>query len=390
MLVKYNFPLIKNVSDVAPAIAGADEFDIFCRDDVLVANYVVRFADTFPEVRTTNDAIRRECRGMLFDPENGDIIRRPFHKFFNVNEINETQEQYIDTNDDHVIIEKLDGSMFSPFRINDNVYWGTKMGITEVSDSARRFVNEHQKYNLFSQELLGEYTPIFEWCSRSLRIVIDHPDDKLVLTGIRHLYTGEYMQYNEMCRVAAQHDIPVVGIYDSVTDLHKFITYAKGLDQTEGFVMRFNDGHMLKFKCQWYLNIHRLKDMINNERKVVNLILTNKLDDVKAFLDSNQVADLEKYEYDFGDTLVKESHFMKNTIDDIRNTYEDRKDFSLNGNPDQYGSIQKSQIYQFFDSGVNFDTYISKIKSILLRDMSNNTFRNIKHELFSNIEFHVR
>lgn len=388
--MKYDFPIINNVNDVYPAIEDSEEFNVYHRGDFLVANYAVRFADTFPPINSVNDAIRRECRGMIFDAENGDLIRRPYHKFFNINEVAETQDHLIDVSEPHVIMEKMDGSMFSPFWLGDDIAWGTKMGITDVSDNARKFVDENEEYNSFAGELIDEYTPIFEWCSRSLRIVIDHPEDRLVLTAVRNIRTGEYMTYDEMCRVAKRYRIPVVPVYDSVTDLRKFIDYSKGLDQTEGFVMRFEDGHMLKFKCEWYVDIHKMKDMVSNERKVVRLILTDALDDVKAFLDHGQVEDLERYERDFGQALIDECHATVDLIGEIREKYEDRKDFAVNGNMEQYPALRRSMIFKSFDTPLTFDKYYATIKEMLLSDMTNRRFREIKDSLFPRVKFHIR
>lgn len=35
-------------------------------------------------------AVRRECRGLLLHPVTGQVLARRFHKFFNVNELEET------------------------------------------------------------------------------------------------------------------------------------------------------------------------------------------------------------------------------------------------------------------------------------------------------------
>ena len=120
MTFGYKFPHITNISNVLPAIDGRDEFVVADKGSYTVINYNVMMADTFPPViQELLDAgheqddyarIRRECRGIIFDSNTGDIIRRPFHKFFNVNEREETQDHVIDLSRPHAILEKLDGS----------------------------------------------------------------------------------------------------------------------------------------------------------------------------------------------------------------------------------------------------------------------------------------
>ena len=195
--MNYAFPIIEHLDDVRPAIAGRDEFIIAERDWGYVVNYMVAMADTFPEVKTSggsakmreeanrHKAIRRECRGLLFDKD-GKIMARRLHKFFNINERDETQFSEIDWNQPHVILEKLDGSMVTPVVTDSGIRWGTKMGITDVSMGAEEFVARNPHYAKFAADMIKQgLTPIFEWCSRKQRIVVDYPEDRLVLIAIR-------------------------------------------------------------------------------------------------------------------------------------------------------------------------------------------------------------
>jgi len=86
----YTFPTITHINDVLPAIQGRDEFIIARKDGYQVVNYAVAFEDTFPPVMTGGDptiqtlddvydevaAVRRECRGLIFDDEGNLISRR--------------------------------------------------------------------------------------------------------------------------------------------------------------------------------------------------------------------------------------------------------------------------------------------------------------------------
>jgi RNA ligase len=201
--MNYQFPIIETIDDILPAIKGRDEFIIADRDDHLIANYLVNFADTFPNPAEVNDpvvarnyAIRRECRGITFDKKSGKIIRRVYHKFFNLNERPETSQNNVDFSQDHVVMTKLDGSMIAPFYSEGQLRFGTKMGITEVAGPAEKFAYASRNYIDFSRNLIADgYTPIFEWTSRKQKIVIDYPEDNLVLTAVRHMITGEYVPY---------------------------------------------------------------------------------------------------------------------------------------------------------------------------------------------------
>ena len=212
--MRYQFPHIKHINDVLPAIQDSPEFIVAEREHFTVVNYVVAHPETFPEVATvalTNGdathfgifeseeahkaAIRRELRGIIF-AKDGSILARRLHKFFNVNERDETQQHLIDLSQPHVILEKLDGSMITPIPIKDHLRWGTKMGITDVSMGAETFVATHPEYTEFAKWCKeNNYTPIFEWVSRKQRIVVDYPEDNLILIAVRNNTTGEYLPY---------------------------------------------------------------------------------------------------------------------------------------------------------------------------------------------------
>lgn len=190
----YQFPVIRHISDVLPHIEGREEFVVAERDFGTVINYVVATANTF-DMNGPDDlggAIRRECRGLKFFP-NGEIGARPFHKFFNVGEREETQPHEIVMSQSHTIMEKLDGSMIHPMMVNGYIRWMTKMGITEVSMQAEEFIVKNTKYKNFSAWCINEgLTPIFEWTSPFNQIVLPYEKENLTLLAVRDNITGEY------------------------------------------------------------------------------------------------------------------------------------------------------------------------------------------------------
>ena len=141
----YTFPVINCLNDVRAAIEPYDEFRIMEKDWYTVVNYVVSKEDTFlPLAHAPGEDysawLRRECRGLIFD-EYGNLISRPYHKFFNVGEKAETQSNKIDLTQPHVILEKLDGSMIRPIPTPDGSFrLATQAGITDVAMNAVVFI----------------------------------------------------------------------------------------------------------------------------------------------------------------------------------------------------------------------------------------------------------
>jgi RNA ligase len=327
--MNYEFPIINNISDVLPAIEGRDEFVVAVKEGYTVINYNVMMADTF------DCNIRRELRGIIFDTATGEIIRRPFHKFFNVNEREETQDHVVDLSRPHAILEKLDGSMIAPFIVNGEMIWGTKMGATEVAEPVEQFVKNNPDYITFANGLLqAGFTPIFEWCSRKQRIVLDYKEDQLVLTAIRDIKTGGYAQYDRLVSLAKSFGVPVIRQWDITMQMDNktmssFVSYVRDLDNLEGFVVRFDDGHMLKLKCDWYVQIHKAKEKILQDRNIVELILDNNLDDVKAHLPQEDRDRLTRFEAYFNLAVTDVVYMLANDLDWIREENIDRKTFAL-------------------------------------------------------------
>lgn len=189
-----SFPYIETIADVLPFIEGRKEFTLSEKNGYIAIDYQIVQPDTFFTGCNLTDSIRRECRGIIFDKD-GYIIRRPFHKFFNLNENEETQLHKLNFDEPHIIEEKIDGSMIGFFICENKPIWGTKLGHTPISPQIEKFVKESPiRYKEFATELFyAGYTTIFEWCSRQQQIVLDYPADKLVLLAIRHIKSGEYL-----------------------------------------------------------------------------------------------------------------------------------------------------------------------------------------------------
>jgi len=350
--VNYQFPYITHLDQVRAAIAGSSEFVVAERDWGYVVNYLVNMKDTFPPVETVNDAIRRECRGLIFDRE-GNLISRPYHKFFNVLEKDETQLHKIDLGQPHVILEKMDGSMIRPLPIGDGYRLATKMGITDVAMQAEVWLADHANYDDFIRlHLERGQTVIFEWCSRQQRIVVDYPKDRLVLTAIRDINTGAYKSLDQMRTYAEAYGVDVVREYQgTVANMEALLAETQDLTGQEGWIIRFDDGHMLKLKGAEYVLQHRAKDSIMRENGVIEMLLADKLDDVKAVLDDDTRHQLERFETDFWKGVADTVNIWQAVNQSVRSTHgTDRKAFALADGTQVMDGNLKSAVFRAWDT----------------------------------------
>lgn len=366
------FPYIQTLADVLPAVEGRDEILVADRGTHTVVNYLVVFDDTFPPLKVAGGSakqraerelhynIRRECRGMIFDRD-GKIIRRPLHKFFNVNEREETLARNIDLSQPHIILEKLDGSSISPMRIDGEIKYGTRMGPTEIGDQAAKHAALNPGYDHLFQwcELFG-LTPIYEWCSRSQRIVIDHPEDRLVLLAARHLYSGDYLEYHHLARMCKTYGIPVVqplgightGSTDALVDMIRALPMDK---YGEGVVI-WLDGEAYKLKSDEYCLIHKAKERITEERHVVMDIINGDIDDVMATVLEDDRKNIERFRAKFWEGVGEYYAKLFIKIQQRHKQFPDRKKYALSDEQKSDTKFETRSVFWFYDTPVLLPT----------------------------------
>jgi RNA ligase len=399
--MNYDFPQIRHIDDVLPYIKDAPEFIVAEKDGYKVINYVVAGHDTFPSmIEDDSDAwesigwfnlgyaIRRECRGLIFDME-GNLVRRAFHKFFNVNERDETQLERIDWSSHHVILEKLDGSMVTPFYVDGHLRWGTKMGITDTSMEAEAFVASRPDYTeLAAHYLQSGFTPVFEWCSNKNRIVLDYPEDRLVLTAMRDTVSGVYMLQDALERIGERYGIPVVKTWshEQIQKMGTLIDIIRASEGIEGVVVRFDDGHMVKIKADWYVRIHKVKSLLGQERDVVSLILNNELDDMLPLLPQEDRLRVSEFDERLYDAIKSAARSIKILVESNRMEM-DRKTFALE-HASKFDSLWRGLIFQFWDKEVNEHlTYEAIVAMITKHCGSNASYAKIKEAFLKEVDY---
>lgn len=115
MTLHYPFPCIHWWHTVAKHFEGNENFVVADKGDYFVVNYVRMGKDTHPPVEEgelgdyARAAVLREGRGLIFCSKTGELLSRPFHKFFNLGEREDVMD--IDLSKPHAIMEKLDGCL---------------------------------------------------------------------------------------------------------------------------------------------------------------------------------------------------------------------------------------------------------------------------------------
>lgn len=369
---EYQFPIIYHIDEVLEAIRDKEEFRVIDRDDHLIVDYVFTQPTTFPPVKYPSPKmvggpgkwvidreamLLRECRGIGFDKSTGVIIRRPPHKFFNLNEREETRR--VNWGSPHRFLEKMDGSCISVYKtLNSRMIWGTPAGETVFTPMVEEFVKANPQYQAVAELLVDSgWTPAFEFCSRKNRVVLDHPVDRLVLHSVRNIVMGDYLPYDQM-KAFEEYGIEVVKAHELNT-IDDAVKYIDGREDTEGLIVRFDSGHMIKMKTEWYCALHSVTTGIRFEKDALSLIMSGTLDDAKPFLPQDMADKLDDYARQVHEGLMQSARYVAECIQDVYWLFgEDKK---------RYAEAFRDDPFFAFIMGV-FDDIAGKHRTGMLRD----------------------
>lgn len=230
------------------------------------------------------------CRGLVLNGE-GEIVARPFAKFFNYGELNHDQLP----NEPFEVFEKLDGSLGILYWIDDRPYIASRGSfISDQAIVATQIL--HEKYEHLFDKLDKKITYLFEIIFPENRIVVNYNNRRdVVLIGLRNTETGQ--------------DLPLVDLgftlpkryinFESITQLQ-----AEQRDNEEGYVLQFASGYRVKIKFDEYLRLHRIVTHVSNiiiweyllEGKSIGAIIEHVPDEFYNWVQKT-IADLqEKYD----------------------------------------------------------------------------------------------
>lgn len=234
------------------------------------------------------NVFERMSRGLILDSFSGEIIARPFDKFWNIGQIFPEKGDEIES-----VTEKMDGSLGIGFRYGDEFRVATRGSFT--SDQAIWATNFLKERNLSSKLVYPHETLLFEIIYPENRVVIDYEGlETLVLIGCRNKHTGKEYDFYQLRALSAVLGLPVPKNYYGLS-LEAVAAKAAELGPNEeGFVIRYKSGLRLKVKGQEYLRIHKFVSNFNL-KAVAQAIYDGRLEEVSAVCPDNYVDQLIQY-----------------------------------------------------------------------------------------------
>jgi len=264
-----------------------------------------------------------ECvsRGLILNIKTGEVIARPFDRFWNWLEGGRCSSGHIVN-----VTEKIDGSMGTLYRVNGEYHIATRGAFhSEQAEWATKFINA----NFELHGLPTELTLVFEIVYPENRIVLDYGNRQdIVLLAARNRFTGEFLPFfPNVYEMAYKYGFSLPRTFqfnDIVNIIEK--TGAMGLEEGEGFVVEFSDGQRFKFKADRYLELHRLISRLSYKSAVL-AVFSGNVEEYRQRVPEEFLGDFNGWVLDVEKRMAQ----IRETITEVYGIApkETRKDFAI-------------------------------------------------------------
>ena len=259
------------------------------------------------------DDITLSCRGLVTD-DKGNLVARPFRKFFNIEEGKHTPTEQFQ------VFEKMDGSLGILFFYGDEWVFASRGSFT--SDQALKFKEIFTKKYKTSY-LYTPNTYLFEIIYPENRIVVDYGNiEDVVMLGEINTESGEELDLDHYTNSIFN----VVKEYNGIKDYSSLKSLVD--NNAEGFVVRFSNGDRMKIKGEEYLRLHRIMTNLSTT-SVWEILSTNgKIDEFIKDVPDEFFRKIQDFAFDLSLRYYNLMKEYTECFEIIKNKTEDRKSFA--------------------------------------------------------------
>jgi RNA ligase len=221
--------------------------------EIREGNVRVQTHPDFPELKIANYTdncafsrhwtdLTRMTRGLIWNAETGEVLARPFPKFFNWDE-----KEAPRILDEQVLWHwdnKYDGSLGILYidptghpRIATRGSFASEQALLATS-----ILHKSGRAWVWAEYIDSGYTPLFEICGPDNRIVLRYEENFLQPLGFMHIETGMFVPPQGQYQTRTMHDL--------LTDLSR--------SNAEGWVVWLSSTKAAKIKQADYIELHRM------------------------------------------------------------------------------------------------------------------------------------
>lgn len=202
------------------------------------------------------DSITLMCRGLVVDSMTGEVVARPFAKFFNWEEV----ANEVPVKGDYVYVqEKMDGSLGILFNYKGEWIMATRGSFTS-EQAIKGLQIAKRDFNLSAFE--PSVTYLCEIIYPENRIVVNYEDENLVFLGAttpeEELHWATAKAFFKASGIDEANIVKTEQHFSFGEDLYTSLK-KQNLENKEGFVLRFQPSNFrMKIKFEDYVKLHRV------------------------------------------------------------------------------------------------------------------------------------
>jgi len=261
---------------------------------VSVFNYrLAQYKDFDTPVPSKPELKGFEMRGLTFVfNKDGTLYNRYvlLEKFFNLNQVPTSMYSVVKDYKIRYVNNKEDGSIATFIKLPNNKIVGkSKMGFdNEQATGINKIYKTNKDVKSFVDWCLNnDIVPIFEYVAPHNRIVLRYSKEELILLRLRDNKTGKHIDIKEHLDKIGSIKIAPFEDDDTLDDL---IEKSKSEVDKEGWIVQFDNDHMLKIKTDWYFQRHGLlTNDIYGEHIIIGYILDDLIDDILGQIPEDEV-----------------------------------------------------------------------------------------------------
>jgi RNA ligase len=281
------------------------------REQVNVGNIRVQTHPEFPELMIANyteqaafnrdwNPITRICRGLIWNNDTGEVLARPFPKFFNFDE--KEAPRILDDQVVYSYSNKYDGSLGILYMRPDGKPAIATRGsfASDQAMMATAYITNNPLSIKDDLDLMAlGYTPLKEICGPENRIVLQYDDFFLAHLGYIHIAEGTFMPHWSMALHGKR------TMRDCLMDLSR--------TNAEGWVVWKSNQEAVKIKQADYVELHRIVSNLS-KKEVWRQLRAGTYNDFKIKLPdewhawAEAIADDLREQFTAIDMKVKLSH----------------------------------------------------------------------------------
>jgi RNA ligase len=292
------------------------------------------------------DDVTLSCRGLIVDSETGEVLVKPFPKFFNYEEVEE--EVPWESSEYVYVQEKMDGSLGILFNYKGEWILATRGSFTSPQ-AVRGMEILGSKYNLDNFNSSIAY--MVEIVYPENRIVVDYGEEKITFLGamvkreslneggpdeLNWATANSFFHSSEI----SEEDIVPTEMYFNNPEKREISSFGhsmyeslkgKNLKNKEGFVLRFYpSNYRCKIKFEDYVKLHRIVTQVSSydiwenlkdHGKLPESFLTNVPDEFYEWVKKVETEILENFRF------IKSLHHA-HVSSILRYGMEDRKEIA--------------------------------------------------------------